>query len=70
VIQHVNERGNRDARTLFSCLQVNSLLFEEATICLWRYEPPILALTDASKGSDQCQYYADKIAVLNHEGGG
>lgn len=68
VMQHVNKEGHRDAHTLFSCLQVNSLWFHEATTCLWAYEPPIQAITNVSKDHDRCQYYAEKLVVLNYEG--
>jgi len=62
VLQHlVDEHEILDARSLFACLQVSKLWFEEATTVLWSDEPPIQALAAPLKDP---QFFANKILAL------
>ena len=50
--------------TLFSCLQVSTLWAEIITTRLWKYNPPIAALS-ALKASRLQEYYGRKIETLD-----
>ena len=52
-----------DRRSLFRCLQVNRLWFEEATTCLWSQNPPIYAFLNVTE-PERLQFYADKVGCL------
>ena len=51
-------------RSLFAALQVNRLWADEATMVLWRVDPPIKSLLQISN-VERRQYYANKISSLD-----
>lgn len=56
-----------DAKTLASCAQVSRMWAEEATTCLWKFDPPIDALL-AIDSQERLQYSANKIVSLGKYG--
>ena len=51
-------------QSLFAALQVNRLWADEATMILWRVDPPIESLVQISN-VERRQYYANKISSLH-----
>ena len=58
ILEQLNHR-----KSLFAALQVNRLWADEATMILWRVDPPIQSLVQISN-VERRQYYANKISSL------
>ena len=57
----------QDTKSLFQALQVNRLWADEATMILWRVDPPVRGLVQISN-VERRQYYANKVSSLNLNG--